>query len=387
MKKYGIILIICFSFILGSCNNSDTNGDYTSDNEKQIKESDDIDFGDTSYNIETDSQNYFDSVSKSYAATTNGYYTFDDTILYFIDKTTCDKFPVCSRTDCSHDNADCDAYFNEHFTQINYYEGSLYTIQTESDESSASYWLYKISLDGSVREKVFDMYSTVSRGSVPTYIIHRGYVYYRYEDGEECHLVKSRLDGSNQQEIFSTASESGIWNISGYGDGILFYIVSDISMPFEGRILYYSQTGDELYKIAENAYYLFAASEDSIIYTDGKDILKTGIDDLSTEVFVKGVGGMLTCSYDGKYIYVDNVLELWDFYDQENCDYSNRKIDVYSRDGGLVDTIELPGQQSSADFGDADYMFFSFYENRKYMTRIFDKSQIGTGSYEWLELQ
>ena len=167
---------------------------------------------------------------------------------------------------------------------------------------------------------------------------------------------------------------------------MLFYAISDASMAYEGKILYYSQIEDELYKIADKAYYLFAATEDSIIYTDGNNLLKTNIEDLSTEVFAEGVGGRLTCSYDGQYIYVDNELVLWNFYDQENSDYSERKIEVYSRDGSLMDTIRLPGQEGSADFGDESYLFLSFYDGREYNTHRFDKSQIGTGNYEWVEI-
>lgn len=388
MRKCSIIFILCFVLLLCSCSNGDTDGDYIEDFEERIKVTSDIDFGYTAYNIETDSQNYFDSISKDYAATADGYYTCNDFRLCFIDRESCrEAFPVCTRANCLHNDTDCDSYFNEFSLDISYYEKNLYTVLTEHGDSLTTYWLYKISLDGSRREKLFYLYSTASPSNVPTYIIHRGYVYFKYDDGENCHFMKSGLDGSNQQEIFRTSSQGGIWNISGYGDGVLFCATLDNTKLFTDRILYYSQTEDELYKIAEKAYYLFAATEDSIIYTDGNNLLKTNIEDLSTEVFAEGVGGRLTCSYDGQYIYVDNELVLFNFYDQENSDYSERKIDVYSRNGSLVDTIRLPGQKGHADFGDEAYLFLDFYDGREYNTYRFDKSQIGTGNYEWVEIE
>ncbi len=389
MKRHILVPILCVIFTLCSCQSKDTDVDYIANYEELIQVSKDIDFGDTSYNIETDSQNYFNFDSGSYAATADGYYTFWDSKIYFIDRETFKCLPLCSKADCSHGyNTQCDAYLDEFVIDIRYYDGNLYTILCGANQQEPElneYFLYKISLDGSRREKVFTMCSTIE-GTVPKFAIHRGYVYYMYQDGESSCLVKCNIDGSEAQDIYKTDASGVLSNICGYGDGILFCGSLDRTKLYGDRILYYSQTADELYMIADEVNYSFTATENAIIYTDGSNMMKTGIDNLDTEVLVKDVSGLVKLSYDGRYVYVDNADTLFDFTDPANSDYTEHRIDVYDTDGERVDSVALEGESGIADFGDKDCIFFSFNKGSGWQKCSFDKSQLGTENHEWTEL-
>lgn len=391
MKRHILIPILCVILTLCSCQSKDTKEGYIENYEELIQVSKDIDFGDTSYNMETDSQNYFNFDSGSYAATADGYYTFWDSKIYFIDRETFKCLPLCSKTDCLHDDEQCDAYLDVTVSKIKYYDGSLYTVLhsfNESSENLREYSLYRISLDGSRREKVFVMYSTTERSTVPGFIIHRGYVYYQYEDGENYCLIRCNIDGSDPQEIYRINSDSGVLsNFCGYGDGILFCDTLDRTKIYGDRIIYYSQTADELYMIADGVNVSFVATEDAIIYTDGSDMMKSNISDLDTEVLVEDISGLVKLSYDGEYVYVDNLDVLWNFSEPESSDYTDRRIDVYDTDGEIVDSVSLEGESHVADFGDKEYMFFSFSTDSGYQKRAFDKSQIGTESHKWTDIE
>lgn len=385
---------MCITLILCSCQSDNNEEVYVENYEELIQVSKDIDFGDTSYNIETDSQNYYNFNDRQCAAVRDGYYTFKildnlDLQLVFIDRDTLKSIPVCSKADCMHDGIECDAYFDESVYLLNYYDGSLYTILGDRNENVITYYLYRISLDGSVRQKAFDIYSADETGSVyPKFIIHRGYVYCFYENGEDYHMAKIDVDGDNLHDIYSIDSEMGkLYNINGYGDGVLFCDRSNINETYSYRMLYYSETSDEVYEIADNIYWQYAATENGIVYTDGSDIYIVNTADMTREIFIEDISGMVSIKYDGKYLYIDNVGVLWNFEELEKSDYSSRKIDVYDLNGNLIDTIPVANQGRDAEIGDEEYIFLTFSENGSSTKKAFDKSQIGTGNHEWREIE
>ena len=61
--------------------------------------------------------------------------------------------------------------------------------------------------------------------------------------------------------------------------------------------------------------------------------------------------------------------------------FSFEKMDI---DGAYIDTISLSGYDCSPIFGDRDYLFFYFNDDN---ISMLDKSQIGTGKHEWVEVK
>lgn len=62
---------------------------------------------------------------------------------------------LCGRTDCTHDNADCNAYLYKG-SDISYYQGKLYAVSGESLESEQC-MLLQMSVDGSQHKEVLDI--------------------------------------------------------------------------------------------------------------------------------------------------------------------------------------------------------------------------------------
>lgn len=384
MKKIkGLILILlCTVIMLCSCKPKNVNEGYVDDDNELISLSTDIYYGDTAYNIETDIANYF-SYLQIYTACSDGYYTFirRGTIggnqLMFIDKESKQCLPVCSNVDCLHNNDQCDASFGEFISRVNYYKNKLYTVLIEKsvDTGEWIFSLYKISTDGSAREKMFELFSAAGDPIIPEFYIHRGYIYYQISSGEDSYLYMRKLDGEEVKLVYKVENDlSGICTPKGYGDGILFSIMDEDA---KYKILYYSQQSDSLYEIADNINWSFAVAGDSVICIEENTMKKINLTDLNTEVILEEIGGNIELSSDGKYIYVDNLNMV------REDDYSGRKIDVYDTSGKHLDTIDLDGQYNTADFGDKEYMIFTFNGSR---ICIFDKSQIGSETHAWIEI-
>jgi hypothetical protein len=111
--------------------------------------------------------------------TDSGFYFLAGDFLFYTDKESMTTVPLCSKTDCLHENetdpykvADCDAFFSYAGIQyIQYYEGRIYLLCGES--TSNDIVLLSMDATGSDRKEIY------SFKSAPTSIaIHRGYVYY-----------------------------------------------------------------------------------------------------------------------------------------------------------------------------------------------------------------
>ena len=379
----------------------------TSEN-KNINELTDINITSTNlkftnieYNFNFDSQNYFDVQSRKFAAIDTGYYflKFDENALYWIyyfDKATGSMLNVCQRTDCLHTDENCDAYFGDLEIadgRIWYYNDNLYYVGWDSENDYAAYTLYSVSLDGSIRKKVCELckikYDSSQMADTPEVTLHRGNIYYTCRDGSTSYLYRISMNGNGSIEELCRCSGyySGIYNMQGYGNGIVFqcfYYKNESANDSDIRqqILYYDQDTENISLLVSNNLGLCSVANDCIIYSDGKDMLSYSLKDFTSRIFVSDTAA--TSSFDGNYIYLDNIWAC----NNDITDISERKISVYNLDGTLADTIELSGNVLDSDFGDKDYLFQeSMDENYNFTTWIFDKSQIGTGEHKWIELK
>ena len=374
-QRYLILLITLLAFFAGcgeSINKDDKPEDLISVNG--------IHFGDTKYNVSTDMDNCFGYLNV-YTKSETGYYNFDmnnsGKILLYMDRELDKVVPVCSRINCTHDNLDCDAVFSEFiYPEVIYNEGYIYTemIEEAEDKNMMDFYLYKVSADGSKREKVFKMYTYLKNASIiPSVYIHRGCVYYLLTETDNVSLYKKDLKKGEPELIYKYKGEfSDICNIKGYGEGIFFSRSQD---GVSYQIAYHSCIDNKTYDIVGDSCWSYAITDDFIYYIspDGQ-LNKMSLKDLKTQALMDNLSRSDELSTDGKYLYIDNYNE------SSMQNFKDRKIDVYTLGGEKVDTIDLDKQYSTCDFGDENYMFFGFNDGTK---KYFDKSQIGIASHEW----
>lgn len=94
--------------------------------------------------------------------------------LNFYDKSLENPIVVCSRPECMHENepedkrTECNAFFGSQ-TDLKYYNGFLY-ISADAMKGDEACSIYKVSLDGSEREKIY----TGAQGGGLQFVIYKG---------------------------------------------------------------------------------------------------------------------------------------------------------------------------------------------------------------------
>ena len=350
--------------------------------------------------------NVFSSITKS----EKGYYYYDESMyfagsnmkpakyLMFFDPNTRSAVPVCSRADCTHGlTVGCDAVFflenqDNYIGNVDhlwYYDGDLYTVAGNFEDNVYNHNLYRISADGSKRTKLTKLFS----GGVEAFnlFFHRGCLYISFinEEGKNA-VYKVKVEKDAEMElIYELDNADGfISDFNIYDTGITFmtgYFEDENYENSVEELKYYNPLNNEVTTLMEGVVFdSYTIIGDWICYTSDRKLGRYDIKNKKTEDFY-------TCeypcyvSYDGKYIYAEASAVLLE-------DYSQHNIYVLDLEGKLVDTINAPSYQDCY-FGDDKFLFQMFdldetlkNKAKKPCMKAFDKSQIGTGKHEWIEL-
>lgn len=343
---------------------------------------------------EHDSQNYWGGTGHELAASENGYYFIDSSMLMFFDRESKRCVPLCNKTDCNHLLGDksCDAYLNPWIYMsscgIYYYDKNIYILGAEN-ENSNNINLYKISEDGSKRTKLGYMFKgDLEEGISIDMNIFKGYAYYSLKSYSEnkstCELYRLSLDGKGKPELVDSFEgySSEYLRIRGAG-GYLYYQTSycaEKNSDYSGDIYQYDIKKKRSKKMVTDYYQDYTIFGNQLFYNKDAQIIKM---DLSSQkeslAFEKEGETKFYLSCDGNYVYLDNSLGIY----LVNGNYSERKVYVLDMNGKEIDTIEI-GNDNSVLFGDP-YMFFMTELNGKGgLWKAFDKSEIGKDKIKWM---
>lgn len=252
---------------------------------------------DFTYVPETDAQsNRYDGSGIAY--TNNGMYMLSnqdggmlsDLMLSFYDYATGQTVYVCSKSNCTHNGVDCDAYFRQEEYPIKslwYQEGYLYVVKIEEDYLC----LEKVSLDGSIREKC----CTLMRLNIQTRLddsgieeswivypeiqLHRGYAYYStYYPGDTIvgfYRVKMNSN-ENAENLFTLEGTYPIlYRIKPYGRYVLFQMgefLNEEGTEFSISLYAYDTEGDgKITCLCKNIARQYTVDNSALYYCDRND--------------------------------------------------------------------------------------------------------------------
>lgn len=142
-----------------------------------------------------------------------GYYLMVGAFVFYVDENMENPMALCNRPNCRHERESdpqqvwkCNAYFggSSQDNRIAFYDGSLYICAT-FDSSTGEHRIcriFRVSADGSTREKVLDFPDEISE-----FYIHRGYLYTIQKiEGKDTFCRYSLADRSHPQEILYQSS-------------------------------------------------------------------------------------------------------------------------------------------------------------------------------------
>lgn len=362
-----------------------------------------------------DSQPFFEPALCRFARTDNGYYYFDNsylhsnnsksvTYLMYFDEETETTVPVCNRTDCTHTaDEDCDAIFGTFEDEqmcgdpdyLWYYNNNLYTMIGFWNEelNIQTFDIYQISLDGSTRTKLFTLIEGCNEFNI---YCHRGWIYASFVmDEDTVNFYRAELKkGAKPQLLYEcTGVDSSLGDFQPYETGIVFlefYYNDESRESVTETLRYYNPVTGEITDLMNvpEVDFDYVIIDDIIYYQVGLDMYTYNIETGETTE-ITALNEPVFLSYDGKYIYGEVCTA---FLNGEREDFTGHCVYVLDFSGNILDRIQI-NSSHLCFFGDENYLFHIFdsdYDstgaNKMPIIKAFDKSQIGTGVYEWIEL-
>lgn len=381
MKKAGfkILFILGLAYALSGCSKGteqalgDTQQQET-DAELEQEKFLELEGDALNYQEETDAQTFFGNGSYSYVAgSENGYYCWEGMNqngygrLMFWDVSSGKYIPLCNRPDCSHNEVDCNAYFNargeagDYFDRnyIQYYEGNVYIVGYDTEKNVN---LYRVAPDGSAWEKYMRLYradlsvssedaqasvGTVQESwSVPRVCIHRGYAYFDTNKEKIPHIWRIRLGADEPEVVYEAVGEhADIGALKAYGDYIFFSEDKFLDENYENYerklYAYHVETGEcslvkkgviSAYVVqADAVYYILEAKLHRYSLTTGEDVLVTQQQTLG-DILARNI------HTDEQHIYIFNwetgTLSVYDSQGTELASLMDDSItDYYGGDG------------------------------------------------------
>ncbi len=361
-SRTGLILLLCMVmlFLLNGCGDSDTDMNSLDNNEA----SSDTDLAssvtntdystlttlDVDYIMETDDQPDYNEVEGKKTYTEDGYYYFVSEninsdylcFLYYHDDSTGVDVAVCSKANCSHQDEDCDAYFDDQYIyELFYSDGSLYIFRQYEDYNI----IERISMDGTQRETSCTLFRIATESgeeddgsySVTTYYpeiaIHRGYVFYSdyYPGCTECALYCVKLDSDEEPtKICSLETDSPwIYRLKGYGEYLFFQMGVYLSDEdtYDISIYAYNIETQEISYVVD-AIRNYTVGDDYVYYFDRQDNVFAY--QVSTEQTTQIIDSGGTYADEDVYLFVkDGLFYYADANEQQ----------VYDSEGSLVETL------------------------------------------------
>ena len=350
----------------------------------------------------------------SMAETKDGYYKLMNSYIYYIEKSTMNAVPLCGKTDCLHENENanhrdtCNAYVPSQDGYLNLYHDMLYyrTLEYDKEERFTYSVFYKISLDGSKRDRVCQ----VKDENVQLWMLHRGKIFFTTKkngkDKKE-HIVLKSIDLENNNKIenvyFLEDIYSGeVQDLTAYGNYVYLYVngfndeidfenktQKEWEKKYENRwIAYQLQSGEkkELFlnqkekNITKRVVQRIVFWQNQIFYSyydldekENKWIYKCELDGSKENKWMELKNSKDTFVADQQYCYIYNT-----WHDEVANEKERPMMQVYDTSGNLIDSFEIsasPYYQFAP--GSKQYFWCKYSEETQDSLVYIDKKSIG----------
>ncbi len=316
---------------------------------------------DLSYKSETDCQIGIGQLPVR-AYTVNGVYFIEDAkdltarYLKFYDYAAERIVYVCSKSNCSHNDESCMAFFgNQEYPMphIWYYDGGLYVSKVDGDYMGVE----KIALDGSTRtdsctlmrinkETVKGPTGDIEYTYYPEMTIHRGYVYYTtyYPGNESADLRRVKLNSEEEPETLYSLKGTAvmIMRLKPYGAHVFFQAGMEGGQNIEVNIYKHDIGSGETKEYYPGVLRDYVPFEGGVYYLDlSNNVYKADTDTMENTIFYEPENGVGIVS-----LFIKEDKLIWQKQDSDIVD--GRGVYLYEQtlldmDGNIVQ--KLSGMQ------------------------------------------
>lgn len=317
-------------------------------------------------------QNYWDTDGYyNLAAVDEGYYYMNSgsNMLLFFNLETNDVIPVCAKPECSHDSAECNAFFGNKtaLQSIYYYRGYIYYFGL----SDGMAMLCRMDKSGTTRETIAELMPNSGVDSIKA--VFQGDYAYIHDGGELLSeqettesIIEVSLSTGQKKTVYEVKGKGiSITNVKCFGSKIYITVreadpsISVEEMHVHSRGLFaYSHDTDAVEIISSeniNDYYIVGDTLYYFVTGEGLYKVDSGSDKPVIIWNSTDKCDMCSVSSDGKYIYLNNhkyCYYMWELYG-----FSENRYIILDKDGSLVNEIMCP-DALALYFGDDRYLFY-----------------------------
>lgn len=347
IMKNNIISILIISFmLLAGCGSARVNESISHDNENTY-----IDIEELNSRSQDDGIPWIDSVI-SVAPAENGMYIADSTgtgkYLFYYDYAKQKAIYLCNKPECIHNDNTCNAFLPDDIssvyydtTGIRYYDNSIFF----SGLDSKNICLFKISADGTSREKVMDLFeaelnevvdgkTTFQEYESIQYCIHRGYIYYIVDEGDRKELCRKKLGSKSDEEVITAddTERTDVYRMEMYGKYLFFQrgIYTEDFSDIEGGLYAYDVESNDVIEVKKDVINVYVIKGDTLYYeVAGEGIYGYSLRDKSEKLVVeikdncfqiaKTNNGFVVMTQAGLIIFDNEGKKIADF-GRDKCD-------------------------------------------------------------------
>ena len=309
-------------------------------------------------------------------------------LTYFYDCKTGSVMPLCSKPECSHDSADCMAYYPSTFGEMSYsfFNGELYWIgDLSAKDGKKLVNVYACAPDGTGRRVAAQLdweYDALANGFFGIYDgrIYRGGTGSYVNNGKAASgmLVYSQAvkGGSEPKEIFRADGVGGSM-ICALASGSLYFAVGGEEETPSMKLYEYDIASDELKTLYEGEVpswaFRMSALEDRLVFYEGDDVFCFLFNTREMSILeIKGKPGWFEVG--DRTIYADTSFTGYACYDLEgNMLYEGE------RDPSLFHEEKQTKQYLGCYKG----AFYFIYSSEKYHYLVVYDSNTGTWTVPW----
>lgn len=321
----------------------------------------------------------------------DGYYAAISDFIYYIDSER-NVRALCNKADCSHDDAECNAYLLKTQPGSIWYNGNkIYAVATSH---KGGYGLYQIEPDGSGMKELSKLFQAGSGASVSTYYdddamycrceilsaadMQRGTFsdkLYRVElkEGAKPELLYENPDGSKNVDT---------------GVGVVCFLDDDAYVPilqfprdgsgWESKLYRYDKTEDKMEVFLEDSPANMCIQGEWMYYQWGNTFCRSRVDgNEKTVLFEDEKLASSRIYFDGTYFYLSDS----GYWEERPANYT---LSILKEDGTVVDQISFDSRWSFL-CGDGEELVWELIDTNPegvgFLTTyyFYDKDQIGTG--------
>lgn len=377
MKNIKIIAVIflILTVTLSGCRSKNIDGDKVQINPNKGKVENEV----------TDQQLSF--VNNRMCESEYGFYYGSCMHMMYYDKDTGINTILCFNSACNHQGDECTGLFNNFLAESVAYNGGSIYIAGYEKKSNEIYdvYLYRVSLDGSVREKLFRVGTYEMEMSQDPLVIHRGYYYFTDGSGDEdghVSIYRRKLEKDSEIESVYEADKGSFAEISNlvcYEQNLYFeyiYCYDEKEKKYNFHLMKTDidslETDVAAKDFTVNWYYI--SDKDKILaYTIDSNIKEYNLAENKVKSVLdlekdKDKVHIFTC--DGDYIYFEK----------------NGRVEVYSKDGEKLQDINTNFDDLIGDFiyGNKEHLFcFCITNDMKFILYKGNKKLLETGEFKW----